>query len=52
MTWIEIGLLWIVLSVAVPVLWGLRHTQLKQSRHRSGAWRPVRRGISGKEEIS
>ncbi|MDB5362805.1 MAG: hypothetical protein JWO51_4102 [Rhodospirillales bacterium] len=34
MTWLEIGLLWIVLSVAVPVLLGLRYTQLKEYRQR------------------
>jgi hypothetical protein len=34
MTWIEIVLLWIVLSVALPVLFGLRYTQLKEYRER------------------
>ena len=34
MTWMEIGLLWIVLSVGVPVLLGLRFTRLKEYRER------------------
>lgn len=34
MTWIEIVLLWIVFSVGVPVLFGLRYTQLKEYRQR------------------
>lgn len=34
MMWLEIGLLWIVLSVTVPVLLGLRYTQLKKYRQR------------------
>jgi len=34
MVWMEIGLLWIVLSVVVPVLLGRRYTQLKEYRQR------------------
>ena len=34
MAWIEIGLFWIVFSVGVPVLLGLRFTRLKEYRQR------------------
>jgi hypothetical protein len=34
MTWIEIVLFWIVLSIALPVLFGMRYTQLKEYRAR------------------
>lgn len=34
MTWMQIVLLWIALSVALPVLFGLRYTQLKEYRER------------------
>jgi len=34
MAWIEIGLFWIVFSVGVPVLLGLRFTRLKERRER------------------
>jgi len=36
MTWMEIILLWVVLSVALPVLFGLRYGQLKDYRDRLG----------------
>ncbi|HLZ68102.1 MAG TPA: hypothetical protein VKQ29_17900 [Aliidongia sp.] len=39
MTWLEIGLLWIVLSIGLPILLGLRHTQLKEYRQRLRAAR-------------
>lgn len=34
MTWLDIGLLWIVLSVGLPILFGLRYTRLKEYRQR------------------
>ena len=34
MIWMEIGLLWILLSIGVPVLLGLRHCQVKKYRER------------------
>jgi hypothetical protein len=33
-TWLEIILFWIVLSIAVPVIFGMRYTQLKEYRAR------------------
>jgi len=33
-TWTEIALFWIVLSIALPVLFGMRYTQLKEYRER------------------
>jgi len=35
MTWAEIGLLWVTLSVIVPVLFGLRRAHLQDGRDRS-----------------
>jgi len=34
MTWTEIALFWIVLSIALPVLFGMRYSQLKEYRER------------------
>jgi hypothetical protein len=34
MIWMEIGLLWILLSIGVPVLLGLRYCQVKKYRER------------------
>jgi len=34
MTWLEIGLFWIVFSVGIPILLGLRFTRLKEYRER------------------
>jgi hypothetical protein len=34
MTWLEIILFWVVLSIAVPVILGMRYTQLKEYRAR------------------
>jgi hypothetical protein len=32
MIWMEIGLLWVLLSVGLPVLFGLRYSQVKKYR--------------------
>ncbi|HEV2672948.1 MAG TPA: hypothetical protein VGV37_00305 [Aliidongia sp.] len=34
MTWLEIGLGWIVLSIGLPVLYGWRHAQMKDYRQK------------------
>ena len=39
MTWVEIGLLWVILSIALPVLFGLRYGRLKEYRQRLRAAR-------------
>jgi hypothetical protein len=34
MTWAGIGILWVALSVTLPVLFGLRYTRLRAYQHR------------------